>query len=493
MSYGKRQIWKAFRNMMVLLIVIVLFGTFLGCGKKNDASPTIRYIQASVSGMNITNAARTARSGDFIVLDEGTYSEATTGEQFPIVAPSGVHVVAGKVFARSGVGGSMNAPVGWMQNGFMPLARGTVVIDYDSQNQAFILAPQSDVSIERLEFRSSSGKATVAIEGQGLTNLTIRDNLFFMPHGILLDGSRDSRIEGNVFYTSEPMTMMSSPVRNRAITLWSSDNVTVARNTISSFDQGILIERSTKMLVEENIVVRCADNIGLDTASVPETRIEYNDTWLTPGGASTVGIVNVTTRSAITNPGIGHISADPLFVNREGLLYLWSSSPCATAGRNGGIIGAGSLLDPSPVPTITKSLQNTSVLAVSPSAELLRFSVTNGLFAPGLRIFVYVNVQGNAPIPLILHGYNGIPVGEEDLGAPFRPAIRTLIANNIFPTNLTGISREFTLRGDTSGLVSGDAVEVQVLSAEWVYGKGERVNDGFTPNGLPAINTLTVP
>ena len=172
---------------------------------------------------SIREAIATAAPHDTLLIGEGTYREAEIGIDKPLTL----------------------------------LARGRAVID--GENRGEILTVEADsVTIDGLEVRNvgvsytRDNAAIRVVNSRGFTirNVTL-DGLFF---GIYLEKSREGRIEDNTILGDAKEEFNSG----NGIQLWYCKDVVVAGNVVKKVRDGIYLEFSDGILIENNT---SADNI----------------------------------------------------------------------------------------------------------------------------------------------------------------------------------------------------------------------------------------
>lgn len=486
---AKESVVKIERNIGIVALFIITLAISAGCAKKINTNPGVQYIQVSTSGTNLTNAVRHAKSGDVVVIDEGEYSEVKTKEQFPITVPNGVRIVAGKVWARSGVGGSSTNMSAWYQSGFNALARGAVVVDMDSSNQLNIFTMESDTTTENIRFRSLSGTVPQAIEANGVRNVAVLNCDMWTPSGIVMQGVKGITIKGCTFYP-EGFTP-NGPIAGASIN--SSENVVVRENTFSGYHKNLEIATSTGVQAIGNIIVRGWEGFRIDADSFQGAVIEDNDIWGNNRGGTTKDFL-INAPATVTPLSMkGNVSFDPVFVDKEGDFRLAHSYSPLVLGRGGmpASVKVGALESVTYKTAITLNPNPAApqgIAAKTPNTEVLRFSVTaaptadvklNGVCMIGLEILNNPS-QPSRPIPQILVAET--PLGQELAyhQASFTSDHGSKIWFSITkPTTVSAnVERWYSVYFDTTGFQTGDTLQVNLTRFDWSDGTILRINDG---------------
>lgn len=462
-------------GIIVITALIALISS--GCGgiegkgtHRNMGAPQ-HMIRVPENFSSITAALNAARYGDIVEVGgfSGVYSESDTGEIFPLYMKPGVTLRKGQV--RS------------------------VTINMDGQNNVPILEMESETSVEGFGFISTSRAATVTnvIVSYGASRVTIKNNEFYVHSGVLIVAGKNFAVEGNTFYPWSSRTLMLAP--REALAIQGSQDVLVKNNTFSSFQKDISIERSISVRLERNIVVAGGVGVEIDDTSLSNTNFVENDVW-----ANVEYYFNSTTQAVFLPTSGNNISADPRFLNREsGDFRLSESSPCILPG--GEVIGARGAPIINAKPTITKSAQNTAVMqtgiaGVRVLAIELKDTGTDPVFFHPYGV-IYTRLNSSVVLPpytiLRMRDASGIAVAEGTV--PNAGGTVNLLSNGSFPRTLNpGETKEFWFEVETTAAFNtGATLQLDVISMEWMYGPGYKVDDGFTPQGLPVANTVVKP
>lgn len=285
---------------IALVLSLTFAVTFAGCSGGSVAGGGSRVIMVPRAVATITEAMALATDGDTVFIEPKLYRHSTkTGERFPIQIPTGV-TLTGEFWAKVGI--ECDEPVPAIE----------VVGDR--------------VKIENLTIASPSGRATAGIVANFVDDLTVEQCNIRTTSGVICIGGSRPTVNRCIIASRQRFT-------DAGVHLELVEEPTVTQNTIVGYFDGLRLIKSSSATVRENIV---------DGASV---------------GFSAGLIVERSTLASLANndvlahfvsfpPGIlradqGNLSVDPMFVNRNfGDFRLRADSPCATAGPDGGPIGA---------------------------------------------------------------------------------------------------------------------------------------------------------
>ncbi|MBI4281798.1 right-handed parallel beta-helix repeat-containing protein [Candidatus Uhrbacteria bacterium] len=452
-------------GILVILLVTALISS--GCGgnegsHRNMVTPR-NLIRVPNDFPTITAALNSARYGDIVEVGgiSGVYDEAS-GEIFPL------HLKRGVTLRK-----------GWVRS---------ITIDMNVPMIVPMIEMESGATVEGFIFTMSSGQISYyALELQGVSDIAIRNCDFLIRRALSFDGITNLKIEGCTFYPKFP----GAP-RTQAIVVFNSTDIKIRNNTLSSFGMNIWFGLCKGVELTHNIVILGGNGILIDFKSSTNRFLE-NDVW--------ANVVNYEDSSGAFLPTSGNnISVDPRFLDREGDDFLLSeSSPCILPG--GEVIGARGAPKINAHPTITKSVGSTTVMQRGRTGmrilgiELGNASTTDRvLFGPGLSIHTVLTTNMILPNAVLrMYDAYGTVVAE---GTVFSSGGRTdLILSPNFPTIFKpGETKEFVFELETTATFNtGATLQLEILSMEWTYGNGSKVNDGMTPYGLPMSNTVTRP
>jgi len=241
-----------------------------------------------------------------------------------------------------------------------------------------------------------------------------------------LDGT-DAHIEGNVF-----MNIHQDGARDSgsyAIATDAGTDVTVVRNLFYDVDHAMLLKNGATAVFHNNTVVLTRTNA---VSEYPAAVVSFGEPLRNVrggGGADldgnifwnidrdlhflffTNGVmtlsVNHSILSGTNHPGMGNLSADPLFANLAGItpetihqdLALLPGSPALGTGPNGldmgGLVPGGASISGEPDSPTT----NTSATLVigGPGMVSYRYSLNGGAYGPETNLGVPIQLDGLAP------------------------------------------------------------------------------------------------
>ncbi|MDO8584137.1 MAG: right-handed parallel beta-helix repeat-containing protein, partial [bacterium] len=325
--------------MRKIFAVAVLAALSLGaCARNGNNGITGKLIQVPEDFPTITMALRNANDGDVVeITRSGTYNEAS-GEQFPLLVRDGVTLRKG-----------------WTRS---------VTIDMDSPNQVPTLEVGSNVTIIGIYFTCTSAMAVA--QKQGGTDVAFLHCGFWVKQvALLFNGFTRLRLEGNAFYC-----LASSGLR-RALTLWGVLDANIENNTFSGFDKNVLVEASTNVNFERNLVVNATGaGLEVDDASLPTMTFSENCFW-----GNKEGMWNKSVMVPFFPATGGNISADPLFIDRENPAEIHEGSRCILS--NGGVIGAYGAVKLGAKPQVRKLPNSPNALIPGASIPVMYAALSN--------------------------------------------------------------------------------------------------------------------
>ncbi len=302
----------------------------------------------------IQSAVDAAQLGDLIIISEGTYSPSTNGEVFPIRITNKHDLEIRGVNAPSVIIDMENSiyDSAMLIDQSSQITLGYVTVQ-NSVRQAFYVTNSQDVTIRSSRildgnynalnvFRSSidirdnyfRGKADVSGANNGIglyeSSGSIRGNTVTGFHttseyGGVAGISSSSEPDYGVF----PVNISRNLVIDCDYGIAGHDtNFTIENNTVSDNHpspgymhggKGLVLGPGGSVIIKNNIIVNNIQK-GIEIYQINNVTESYNDVW--NNGVNYDGL----------NPGVGDISADPLFVTPLGDYHLRGNSPCINAG-----------------------------------------------------------------------------------------------------------------------------------------------------------------
>lgn len=475
---------------------LILFGiwflmgaTLTACnGQKNHTSAVpVQSVQGNVINVpkdfsDIQTAVHNAKEWDTIDVEPGTYAAFVVAQQhLTIRGVNGVPVIAAAI------------------------TNGTMVM--------------SGTTLEHLRF-IGDGQEKYGITIYGSHDVTIRDCDIRTRGGVKIEQAARVLVERCTLYPRFHASFAGTFPWLNGVDVDPSQNVTLRRNTIVGYDENVWVRGSTDTVMEGNIIVQGNVGIHVDNVTLASARIEYNDVWghigrYPYGGLDLINPIS-DPRNSFT-PGMGHISANPFFVlspdrrvDDDGDFRILSSSPCATAGRFHGSIGARDVVTPTTACILTPNLSSPQgPQQFGSMTEVLRFDVTantqGDVLLPigGVMTFQFVSSYGSTTTHIrVLNTFTNKIVAEENGSFPMHggkfPAYASLRVVNA-DTIIAGTTGRYavfvettTLQADTAAAqpaLTYTELRAELKRIDWSDGTTARLNDGGTQNVVG--NTLT--
>lgn len=466
MTKAQREFAAKIWTLTTILALIFVLLHAMGCKKavvRMKSSTTMsqgRDIYVPADYATPDTALRNAHAGDNVYVNRQQASfETATG----LVVPDGVDLIGGA--------GASAAP--------------ETIIDYTGSARVPMIEVGNGASVQGFTF-TSSGDATVGVRILAGKNVAIRNNVF-KTNGVQVTDAGNVTIEGNLIVPDFTTGTIGSMVSSSGIIVSRSNNTVIRKNTIYGRQNttfaptiGIALIDNTNAVVEENIVVNGESGLQVDDVTLTTATIQYNCVWNNGAYGFPANFYNSNTQAVFTPTGAGNISTDPLFVSvarGAGDFRLLPSSPCATAGKNGGIIGAREVRR-----VLAAKIVSTPPGNMGTWLEALRFEVSAGDYDAEFNGASWsLNTTPQyiaATISIIEDGTRrDLYTSSRMTGGSAGILVSKIAAHT---------SREYVVYLDSAGLAKGTVIQVR-LGPTYYQENGQAVT-------LPAIpgNTLTI-
>lgn len=450
------------RYVLWLLVVPVAVGCGNSVKLKGGLTP------------NTPSTARTIRVPGDAATPELGIQQANTGDT---VSATGTFTLTNTLVVKQGV--TLDG------NGTTTLTTGT------STATTPVVSLASDSTIRGCTITGSATVVRPAVSSIGTQRPKVESCTITTNSGVVFTNVTSGRI------TLTVMRPMDMTLQTTSIALAQCSSTTVDRNTVIGATTLLALTTSVTSTVRENIFYFSGQiAVEADQASVQSLVMSYNNLFDNPQRYAVRGGGTFT-----PSPGTGEIEVAPGFVDfslddPDVDLRLAPASLCRNVGPSGGPIGA--------LPVVTyKTSLDVSRDVTSPSGNVSRGTATTllvlsyspgstgkAVFQPGhLLVFEVFTVGGALGNPKLL----------DNSGVEMATVTKNTNGLVVFTVNRTvnlpvGAPSLITVTGDTSSISAGGNIQVNLRGpVSWSDDVIPTINDGITPNGIPANgNPLTL-
>lgn len=383
------------RSLTIIFCVVLVLFSF------QRAQARIIHVPADSSA--IQGGINGAINGDTVLVAPGTYYEHINfnGKAILVTSESGPqNTVITKV--------SSGLPIVTFNSSedTTSVLDGFCIREADDIDGVAVLCYHSSPKIIRNRLTSNNVYATISCRG---THAVIVGNEITLSSvlGMWSSDYDSAYIAYNLIAKNE----------NFGIDAYTYSYAVILNNTLDGNRLNNIFCSGSSPIIRNNIITNCRADYGIRCEGGASPHISYNDVWN-----------NFSGDYSGCSPGIGDISADPLFCDRgNDNYYLYDTSPCLGAGQNGtdmGALGVGCTMNyavlvtagedrlafPNTQVQITFRVQNTG--QVTDTYDLVVSDSLNWEFNPiSSQITLYPSQEDSVIITITIPG---VPIGTKD-------------------------------------------------------------------------------
>jgi len=330
----------------------------------------------------ITYAATMAAAGDTVSVAPGIYTSAE-GEVFPITISNRNFISSTTYLATIEDTAAVNAHT------YILSVSGASLEGFDIKGNGYglstsyaVIANGNNVTIQNNKIRGQG--YGWGVYHNGSTNLTIEANVIYKT-----TNTTDTSIYGIYLSGSDGIIkIISNEVRSFGVGIYDSSaataTTTITDNTLVKNHKGVVVASGTTSTIKNNIVAgEVGDKSAASTVGISRSTGTANSTY------NNIYLCDATYEGTVSDKN-GDIYSNPLFYDATANDYrILSSSPAATSGEGGAVMGCYKTLVTAPTVTLSKPNGGETLTAAtyynitwesteSPTSINLRYSTNEG-------------------------------------------------------------------------------------------------------------------